>query len=407
MPRLVVISWSTWIIFIITFLLLIALVLWAFLGYIPIIVKGKGMIISQSGLSLVQARISGTINDLKVKPGDQVKKNDILMNIYDPQLELQFQGTKTKVDMLREQVNYLKKQIAKEAKAKTEAVQTKIKATQFNIRQIRDDINFLTTDLEKGRKLLQEGLISGVMFHTLERTVMQRKIELEEKQGQLAVLNSELHKEYRPEELRDKEHQLLNEEEQLNLLRESLEDRIVYSPQDGKILELLINSGQLVQIGSPLVWMENVVQEKKPALIYGYFPIEMGKRIRIGTPIEMTVAAINPNIYGAIRGKVADVSLFAVSHENIFNKIHNKAIIDYLTNQTSAVIQVIVEPEYDPRHPSQFRWTSGKTPPHPISTGTVGEMEATVEKIRPIFYLLPLQSLKNYQDQEQRISNMD
>lgn len=402
MPRLVVVSWYTWVAFMISAILLAALIFWAFFGYIPIIVKGKGIVISQSGFSLVQARIEGIITDLKVKPGDNIKKNEVLMKIDDPQLELQFEGAKTKVEMLRERLAQLKQQIAKEAKAEKEAIQSKINAIQFNILQIQDDIHFLDIEVENGRNLFKEGLISGVTFHALERTDMERKIELEEKQGQLAVLEADLHKEYRSEELRSKEQQLFNEEEQLNLLQESLAERIVYSPQEGKILELLINPGQLVEIGSSLLWMENAHEEKKPDLIYGYFPVEMGKRIRIGTPIEMTIAAVNSNIYGAMMGKVADVSQFAVSPENIYNKIHNKALIEYLTNQATAVIQVIIEPEHDPVDPDQIRWSSGKTPPRSISTGSVGELEATVEKIRPIYYLLPLGSLKNYREDSSR-----
>jgi hypothetical protein len=65
-----------------------------------------------------------------------------------------------------------------------------------------------------------------------------------------------------------------------------------------------------------------------------------------------------------------------------------------LTDKQNAVIQAIIEPEYDPMDPKRILWSSGKIPPIKVSSGMVGDLEATVEKIRPIYYLLPIPSLK-------------
>ena len=57
-------------------------------------------------------------------------------------------------------------------------------------------------------------------------------------------------------------------------------------------------------------------------------------------------------------------------------------------------MEVTILPEIDPAHPGQFKWTSGLSPPHPVSTGTLVVVEATVETVRPLYYLLPLQVFK-------------
>ncbi len=129
-------------------------------------------------------------------------------------------------------------------------------------------------------------------------------------------------------------------------------------------------------------------------LIYGYFPIESGKMLHIDTPIEMALPAINRNEYGTIEGKVTAVSLYALSKENVLNEIQNIALTEYLTNSHSAVIKVVIQPKHDPRNPKNLIWTSGLTPPIRTTTGTVGTIEATVERFRPIYYLLPLEQFK-------------
>jgi hypothetical protein len=120
----------------------------------------------------------------------------------------------------------------------------------------------------------------------------------------------------------------------------------------------------------------------------------MGKRIHLNSPVEMSLSRDIQNQFGSIQGKVISISLFAVSKENIYNKIQNKVLVDYLFNQNSAVIEVIVQPDNDPANPTQFVWTSGVHPSLEISSGTVGDLEATVEATKPIFYLIPLPGLK-------------
>src|ERR1700722_2987196 len=42
----------------------------------------------------------------------------------------------------------------------------------------------------------------------------------------------------------------------------------------------------------------------KTPVIYGYFPIESGKFLKVGDPIEMTIPSVNTHIYGSIKGTI-------------------------------------------------------------------------------------------------------
>lgn len=395
-----VITFKNWVVFALALLILFFALLWIFFGYIPVAIKGRGILIAQKGLFSIQARIDGTITNIKIGPEDIVKKGDLLMEIYDSQLELKYQEATSRVNTLSEQLNHLKKQISEEEKAEKEAILTKIAAAQFVISQIEDEIEFLNRELKKREQLVEEGLISGSLLRSAKQNILQKKIDFEEKIGSLASLQSQYRKEYRPIELQTKEEQLIDEIEQQQLYQLAIELGKIRSPYEGKALEVLVSPGDRVKVGSTLAWMENLSQDisAKNYLIYAYFPVEMGKRIQINMPISMEVSTVNSNQYGMLKGHVKEVSLFAVSKENIYNKIHNLSLVEYLTNQSPAVIQVLIEPDVDPENEKLFHWTSGEQPPVPITTGTVGSINATVEKIRPIFYLLPLPKMKYYSD---------
>lgn len=385
----------SWILFSAAFLLVIYAAFWSYFGTIPITIKGKGIFVSQSGLLNVQTKIDGTISQIFVTPGTVVKKGDTLIEIRDSQTELQYQEAQIRVDTLTRQIEKLKEEIELEAAAEQKALLIRIKAAEYSIVQIIDVIDFLNREIVKRKELVKEGLISDSLLIAADQNITLKKIELEEKITLLASLNARLNKEYRTEEMRTKEHQLLTDQHQRDLLKVAIDLGKITSPQDGKVLEILVNPGDEVHIGKALVWMESLVDpDEKEYVVYGFFPVEMGKRINLGMFVDLEVSTVNFKKYGYLKGKVEEVSPFAVTKDNIRSKIQNSVLVDYLTDQSTAVVQVLVKPEKNPELPDAYVWSSGKQPPIELSTGTVAKISATVEKVRPIYYLIPLPQLK-------------
>lgn len=385
----------SWILFSAAFLLVIYAAFWSYFGTIPITIKGKGIFVSKNGLLNVQTKIDGTISQIFVTPGTVVKKGDTLIEIRDSQTELQYQEAQIRVDTLTRQIEKLKEEIELEAAAEQKALLIRIKAAEYSIVQIIDVIDFLNREIVKRKELVKEGLISDSLLIAADQNITLKKIELEEKITLLASLNARLNKEYRTEEMRTKEHQLLTDQHQRDLLKVAIDLGKITSPQDGKVLEILVNPGDEVHIGKALVWMESLVDpDEKEYVVYGFFPVEMGKRINLGMFVDLEVSTVNFKKYGYLKGKVEEVSPFAVTKDNIRSKIQNSVLVDYLTDQSTAVVQVLVKPEKNPELPDAYVWSSGKQPPIELSTGTVAKISATVEKVRPIYYLIPLPQLK-------------
>lgn len=391
-----VVTYRSWIFLIFAALTSLAIILWIFFGSLSITIQGRGIIISKNGLTQIEAKVAGTVAGLRIHPGEKVKKGDILLEIYDPQIELKLNSAKTRVQTVAKELSQLQKEIENERTAAQQALQAKIAATQFSISQLQDEIDFLNKKLVQHKGLLDQGLISGAQYHSEEHVLTQKKIDLEEKRSALNDLIAEAKKEYRPEELRNKEQQLLSEEEQRDVLEILFNEGVIVSPDDGTVLEVMVNTGDQVQAGKQLVWLEKHAsqQEKNRSIIYAYFPVESGERIKPQTQVEMTIPEVNYNEFGAIIGKVVSVSQYAVSKENIYNNIQNKSLVANLIGTNEAVVEVIINPMTDPVHPGHFLWTSHKIPPFPVATGTVGVVDAPVEKVRPLYYIIPLPIFK-------------
>lgn len=395
--RLLTIPRWAWMVLIISLVVLFFFFLWFFFGKIPVTVEGRGIILTSQGLYNVQSKVYGTVVKQKINVGDVIEKGAFLMAIYDPQVELKYQESKSRFSLLQKQLKDLKEEISREAKDRKRALRVKMDSIKYSIALLQQEIDFGNRELVGRKKLLDEKLISPIKYNEGLLNLSQKKIELQNKIAEMAEVHADIKKEYRESEIEAKEQQLQAEKANLNVLTVSLEQGKIYSPEKGKILEILVNDGDQVKIGQSLVWMERESDnQNKPTkfVIYGYFQIDEGKKIRQDAKVRMELPNVNANLYGDITGVVKDVSLYAVSTEQLYSQIHNKELILFLTNEASAVIQVIIEPDVDPNHPDLFHWSSGLQPPIRVTPGTIGLIKATVEEISPIYYLIPLPIFK-------------
>ena len=395
--KLVVVPLWAWVFLGVGFVFLFCLLLWAFFGSIPITVSGRGIVIPAAGLFSVQAPVEGSVLQIAVKEGSVIKKGDLLIQIYDPQVQLKYEEAKTKVLLLKNQLQNLKIEIKTEEKALGESLNTKRQATVFTITQLQNEIRFAKKEMESRQDLIDQGLISRSLYNQGVQAIAEKTIELQNKIGELADIDSQMKKEYRANEITAKSQQLQEATEEERILKSTLDQGKIYSQFEGRVLEVLTNVGDFIHLGTPLFWLENSSYTEvtpKRSLILGFFQVDAGKRIRTGNPVKMRFPNVNYNQYGSITGEVQDISLFAVSQEQLYNRIHNKTLIDYLTDKASAVVQVTIEPDLDPKHPKAFHWTSGLQPPFSITFGTVGDIETTVEMVHPIYYLIPLTAFK-------------
>lgn len=393
---LVVTSRGVWLTLYTITAVIICILLWSVYGSISIKVIGRGIVMNQRGLFSLQARASGTIQEIAVSSGDVVEEGQLVGVIYDPQEELQLRAVEDRVEKLEANLQQLREQISTEELAVHEALESDLRAKQFLMKQLQNRIPGIEEALATKQRLFEEGLITSSAVDEVKGKLYSTLADLETVKAAIAEIKSRLVKGYRTEELRVKEQalqQLVGDRDILELRREYHK---VYSPSRGRVLEILVNQGQLVNVGMPIVWLEYPMAEDEPHILYGFVPVEMGKRIPVGARVQIELSTVNVQEHGALIGIVKEVSQFAVSTSHIEKTIPNPGMVKYLTGGQPAVVQIIVEPERDPSTYSGYRWTSGSGPQIKLSTGTVCTLKAIIERIRPLYYVFPVWWLKGF-----------
>lgn len=164
----------------------------------------------------------------------------------------------------------------------------------------------------------------------------------------------------------------------------------IKSPYAGQVLKIFKPPGSYLQKGLPLISLEYFEKEDSRHVIYAFIPIESSKQIALGMKVEVELSSAKVGEFGAIEGKVIQVSPYAISHEYIESLIQNEGLVTYLTQGKQTVAMLTIEPELDASTPSGYKWTSGKGPNLKISTGTIVKIKGLVGHIQPLYYFLPL-----------------
>ena len=175
------------------------------------------------------------------------------------------------------------------------------------------------------------------------------------------------------------------ERRQLQLLR-TQRDRLsaVRSPYKGRVIEVLIDAGAVVQAGQAVVTVERPDQQ----LDCFVFVPTAGKRIRQGMPVRVAPSGVSWEEYGYIAGTVRSISDAPLSPVAMNVYLHNETLVRQFSSQGAAYL-VVVDLAEDPATPSGLRWTSGAGPPLQFGSGTLVRATTTLREQAPITLVVP------------------
>jgi HlyD family secretion protein len=175
---------------------------------------------------------------------------------------------------------------------------------------------------------------------------------------------------------------------QLALLEVQLAQHSQIVSQDtGRILELTVHVGQVIQAGYRLGSLE--VEDAASTLLgLTYFPIKAGKKVQPGMTIQVAPDPVGRERFGSILGRVTSVSTFPVTKEGVARLVGHADVVAALVAQEPA-IEVVAQLAQDPTTFSGYQWSSSAGPALRLTAGTTMTGRVVVEQRAPITYLLP------------------
>ncbi len=332
---------------------LVALVVWSVVGTISIKVTGKGMLIRGGVVFDIASTTEGTLAEVLVKPGDHIVKDEVIARLDRPSLRLKIQNTREDLSRLSGQ-----------GRRQSSAQRSLLARYQTQAAELREKIT-------KQAEMVERGLLTN-------STLMRTRAELTANERAQAQLRAEqAGTGNRVEDVRQQLTELENELEATSK---------IVSPFSGRIVEVSMETGDLVGAGSRLVTLES---EDAPITAMVYIPAAEGKKVRPGMEVYVSPTTVRAEEYGFMLGRVETASDYPVTPEGLRRVLRNQKLIAELTGE-SAPIEIRVTLIEDPETPSGFKWSSSEGPPMKVFSGTICSANVTVETKKPISYVLPL-----------------
>jgi HlyD family secretion protein len=430
--------------------LLIIALFWSIYGRIPITVEGKGVLIYPRKVVPLQSAGQGQLSALNIKVGDTVKKGQVLATIDQGELRKQLQLARNKLSQLslldRDanslflRRNTLDKKTIQEKRQTLQQSLHAVKSTTPILKEKglesirRDRINLekrlkVTKELQptlkqrwdSRQRLFKVGAVDGDVVFKAKQEYLDSQAKIDEAESQLKQLDvkeADAQRQYLQNlnQIKDFQSQLQDlDSKQASQAQQDLEtsnnrkkeieetkreiakleqqigghSRII-SQYSGRVLEIAVAPGQVLQAGTRLASVET---EKSSSKLMGvtFFPIADGKKVQQRMTMQITPQTVKRERFGGILGTITDVSSFPITKEAAANEVGNPDVVQGLVSQKQeGLMQVFSSLETDAATFSGYKWSSSSGPHLKISPGTTTTVRVKVEERAPITFILPI-----------------
>lgn len=293
-------------------LFIVLAIIWANYAILDEVTTGEGKVIPSSEVQIIQNLEGGIVQNIFVKEGEVVKKDQTLMQIDNTRFMSSYAEAEKKIDALEIEIIRLNAQINKQkpvfpknfTKTYPHLVQDQMSLYESRMRelnQLETALELAQKELNLTRPLLKGGSVSEVEVIRLERTVSEIKGNIDKfKSEQLDRLNKA-------------RSELFALVEANKADKDRLTRTTVLSPVYGIVKQIKIKTiGGVIQPGSDLI---EIVPLDDTLLIEAKIrPSDIGF-IHPGQKAMVKITAYDFSIYGGLEGVVEQISADTIVDE--------------------------------------------------------------------------------------------
>jgi HlyD family secretion protein len=375
-----------------TGIFILAVITWGFVGSIPTKVSGRGILTKSGGIFDIVATDSGMVEITYFGAGDTISTGQIVARIQKTEILKKIKIRRGSLNDLEKKYDMVARYNLKDTHLQAESIKQQQLIIKEAVTALKQQAEWLRTKIKNQERLYKKGLVTKqqVIDVTQQLTDTQQSILDQQNHLKTISINSLQQGEEKKETLKAIKEQIDSEHRDLVELLEKLDySAKVISQFNGRVLDIMVESGEVVSAGSTIMRIELTGKKVKSLEGVVYFPAEVGKRIKIGMLAQIAPATVKQQEYGLMLGLVSFVSEYPETTTNIMKVLHNKTLVQSLV-KTGAPIAVRIDPIPDPHTPSGYKWSSSQGPPQTISTGTVCIANIVVKEERPVGMVIPL-----------------
>lgn len=319
------------------FILMIVFLIWAYNSKLEEVTRGQGSIISSSREQIIQSLDPGVIQEMRVKEGDIVERNQVLLKLDDTRSSAVLRESEAKVQNLTAIAARLKAETTGNKPLFPQEIPNELKQREFQayiarrqamveaIEALKESKRFLDNEISITQPLAQQGLVSNVEVLRMQRQSADLGAQISERKNRyLTDANNELVK---------TEAELAQARENMVMRADPVERSLIRAPLRGIVKNIKINTvGGVVNAGQDIL---EIVPLDDKLLVEAYIRPQDVAFLRPGLPALVKISAYDYSIYGGLDGVVTLISPDTLSND--------KRNSDLKLNQNEVYYRILVQ----------------------------------------------------------------
>lgn len=216
----------------------------------------------------ISSKLAGRVNQLHADEGEMVRKGQVLVSLSTAELEAQKREAKAHLKLWqtrRRQAELDLELTANEVGSGLEEAQAKVGVAEANLQRAQASSNQAKVDFDRSEGLFKDGAISRSAYDRskLAYTVAEKELEVARKTKQEAqtylnlARSRSLAVELKRSAVEEAREMIEAAKASLELIDVNLEESTIISPLDGVVLERIVETGEVIQPGTPLYTVVN------------------------------------------------------------------------------------------------------------------------------------------------------
>lgn len=371
--------------------LTVVVLLWGFLGRIPVKIYGIGTISTELSETTITSNYHGIVTSVYKQAGDTIRKGEKLVRMeeFDLAQAIDESRLNLKQSLKEDSVELLSLGNEKIQRLKTFDLD-KQKLERL-VESINKKIAFFEDLYDEKKLLLDNGIISNSEFKETEFSLREQKVLLIDTESKLSslkldeesYLNSVVIKR---SQIND--HIKMLTEKLNNLLAKDKQYSYITSIYDAVILEVLVDKNETIEENHKVFTIKLIDTDDNDLYVDMFIPFS--EKARATDDMEVVVAPYNvdKNRYGQIVGDIIEMNDFPATEEFMSNLLIDEDVVSIFASK-GPVYYARAKLVKDAKTVSGLKWTSRKGVPYKIKPGMICETEIYVDFVSPMSLVIP------------------
>jgi HlyD family secretion protein len=339
----------------------------------------------------------GRLINFSVAPGDQVTAGQEIAKLDQSELQSQLETAKAELRDMQAERDQIAAFQARKRPTLAAVTQQKRQAYLDHIKFLSDRLDQLVVRDTANRDLMAKGYIAVQKLLDTQLEIGQAEDQRARDVNGLKDLDFDETKQRvtDEQELMQTELKVSSAQRKYdNLVEQMVRESSVTSPYAGRVVELRVKLGEIVERGASLF----TVIPNNPADAAGgrgdqltaivYVPSGEGKQIKVGMRVALSPSVAPREEFGFLIGKVRWVAEVPSTPEGMIYTLKNKQLVQTLSNN-AAPIEIAVDLERDASTRSGYRWSSSHGPDLKLNDGTLAHADVEVRDMPLLSLVIP------------------